>query len=415
MGGLMNTAMPGGQLKDYPKFDYARDHPLGAEQTAPLNNYHQAALDTIGHAPGYQANYGNAQDLAGNGDYYHSNLPVEQTHVGAFSPESVASFANPHDQMVIDQGMGDLTKAYGKAQVGADDAASNAGAFGGSRHALLGGEIARNTGDSMARFVSGAREAGYDKAVAARQGEINNNLNIDNHGLAVNQANNAEQQREFGNQVNLAGQGDVLASQLASLQQGAGNLVRGVDQETRDKSVAELHRQADYPINLAQQLAAINTGSASTYPVSSTGSTTQTGGPGKGSSMLGTGISALGSTSGSWMPALAAALPFSDERMKDDVRDDVDPEATLGAFSELPVTSWKYSDAAQAEHGVDDNRHVGGMAQDVERLMGPDVAPTDADGNKRIDVVSMLGKISAAIKALSERTQHLATDDAEAA
>ncbi|MEQ1712025.1 MAG: tail fiber domain-containing protein [Hyphomicrobium sp.] len=385
--GLMGYAMPDGAFAEYPSFSYGRDYELGAEQVAPLNDYHRTALDTVSTAPGYEQNYSNAQALSGSGNY----APIERTSIGAFdAPGEIERFQNPYNRMVIGQGLEDMGRAYDKASIDAGHAAAQAGAWGGSRQALLEGEVARNYGDSVKRFVGDNLNAGYDKAVSARNSEIDNTLR-------TTAADNAENQRAITNQLGLAEKGNVLASQQAELFQGAGNLIRSADQSTRDASLAELRRQFEYPINLGQQLQSINVGSIGAYPFAQSG-TQKGGGGGKGSQLLGTGITAIGSL-------------FSDEGTKTEIRDDVDPEAALGAFSEMPVKSWQYSDEAQAEHGVDGNRHVGPMAQSVEEAFG-EPAPEAAPGVKGIDVVSMLGNVSAALKALELRTRHLAPGEA---
>jgi hypothetical protein len=395
MNGLMDTALPGGKARDYPVFNYARDGQLGADQVAPLNNYHNAALDTVSSAPGYEQNYGNAQGAA-TLDKYHGNLPVEQTAVGAYSPQSVAEFQNPWNQQVIGQGINELSRGYDHAMQDVGHSAAQAGAFGGSRQALLEGETARNFGDKMNQFVGQQEQAGFTNAQGARQNEINNNENLYKIGQDTNTANNATQQQNFGNQLTLAGQGNQLASQQANMQQGAGNLVQANDQQIRNAGNSTLQNQFTYPINLAQQLQQINTGSIAAYPISTSGTSSQPSGSGIGSSLVGAGISAL----------------FSDENIKDSIRDDVDGEKTLGAFSRMPIKSWQYDEDSQAEHGLDGDRHVGPMADDAAKAFGEE-APEAAPGVKGIDVVSMLGKMAAAIKALDARTTSLAPEKEE--
>jgi hypothetical protein len=58
------------------------------------------------------------------------------------------------------------------------------------------------------------------------------------------------------------------------------------------------------------------------------------------------------------------------------------------------VDSWKYKDGI-----ADGGRHVGPYAEDVQRELGDEVAP----GGKQIDVISMSGAQTAAIKGLAEK------------
>ncbi len=72
----------------------------------------------------------------------------------------------------------------------------------------------------------------------------------------------------------------------------------------------------------------------------------------------------------------------------------VDPGKAVEAFKNLDVESWKYKDGV-----ADGGRHVGPYAEDVQRELGDEVAP----GGKQIDMISMSGAQTAAIKGLAEK------------
>lgn len=72
----------------------------------------------------------------------------------------------------------------------------------------------------------------------------------------------------------------------------------------------------------------------------------------------------------------------------------IDPGKVVEAFKNLDVDSWKYKDGV-----ADGGRHVGPYAEDVQRELGDEVAP----GGKQIDVISMSGAQTAAIKGLAEK------------
>ena len=72
----------------------------------------------------------------------------------------------------------------------------------------------------------------------------------------------------------------------------------------------------------------------------------------------------------------------------------VDSGDAVEAFKNLDVDSWKYKDGI-----ADGGRHVGPYAEDVQRELGDEVAP----GGKQIDVISMSGAQTAAIKGLAEK------------
>ena len=108
-----------------------------------------------------------------------------------------------------------------------------------------------------------------------------------------------------------------------------------------------------------------------------------------------------GDNSGMWgaLGALggAAIMAFSDENEKTD-RAPVDPEVSLSAIRRLPkAESWRYrEDSVGADGG---KTHVGPMAQDVQLSLGDATAP----GGKQIDLVSMNGHLTNAVKALDKK------------
>lgn len=105
----------------------------------------------------------------------------------------------------------------------------------------------------------------------------------------------------------------------------------------------------------------------------------------------------LGSAAGS---AQVASM-FSDENMKENI-ESVDQDEALKAVENTPVSEWQYKDGNQASDGG--ARHIGPMAQDVNKQMGDKVAPN----GKKIDLISMNGITMAAIKQLSKKVDSIA-------
>lgn len=106
---------------------------------------------------------------------------------------------------------------------------------------------------------------------------------------------------------------------------------------------------------------------------------------------------AVGSVAGAAMgnPAI-----WSDEHMKENVAP-VDGEVALSQVRVTPVKEWEYKDDSPAADGG--QRHVGPMAQDVQAAMGDQVAP----GGQQIDLISMNGKLTAAVQQLDEEVQDM--------
>ena len=114
------------------------------------------------------------------------------------------------------------------------------------------------------------------------------------------------------------------------------------------------------------------------------------------------GLKAGGSDGSGLMTALGSAVGAylsagSDENEKTD-RAPVDPEISLAAVRKLPpAESWRYREDGQFANGG--KTHVGPMAQDVQLSLGDATAP----GGKTIDLVSMNGHLTNAVKALDKK------------
>ena len=110
----------------------------------------------------------------------------------------------------------------------------------------------------------------------------------------------------------------------------------------------------------------------------------------------GAGMAGLGSLIGTGIGAYAMnPKAFSSKGFKED-GEPVSSEEAVDAFKRIPVESWKYKDGI-----ADGGRHVGPYAEDVQRELGDEVAP----GGKVIDLVSMSGAQTAAIKGLADKLE----------
>ena len=84
----------------------------------------------------------------------------------------ISAYQNPFTSQVIDQSMQDIQRQADIARGGAQARAIGAGAFGGSRSALLESESQRPFADAMARTAAGLREAGFGRAQRAAESDI---------------------------------------------------------------------------------------------------------------------------------------------------------------------------------------------------------------------------------------------------
>jgi len=102
--------------------------------------------------------------------------------------------------------------------------------------------------------------------------------------------------------------------------------------------------------------------------------------------LVGTAAGFYGKPQGSG--AVASSRDFKESKAPVDTGDAVE------AFKRLDVDSWKYRDGI-----ADGGRHIGPYAEDVQRELGDEVAP----GGRQIDMISMSGAQTAAIKGLAEK------------
>ena len=87
-----------------------------------------------------------------------------QTYIGAYQ--------SPYTQQVIDTTLGDIRRQQDIAQRKAQEGAIRAGAFGGSRSAIMEAEASRPYVEQMARTAAGLRQAGYGQALGAAESDI---------------------------------------------------------------------------------------------------------------------------------------------------------------------------------------------------------------------------------------------------
>jgi hypothetical protein len=179
--------------------------------------------------------------------------------------QDIGAYQSPFQQQVIDTAMQDIQRQADIARGGAQERAIRAGAFGGSRSALLESESQRPYVEQMARTAAGLRQAGFEQAQAAAQADLVRQQQLGIFGAgqeqqrALQQAQlqqqaglmgteqaqqRALQQAQFGQQAGLAGQ-DIAAqraAQQAQLGQQAGIFGAELGQQRRMQQ-AQLQQQ----------------------------------------------------------------------------------------------------------------------------------------------------------------------------
>ena len=116
----------------------------------------EAGRQISGLAPSVQQQVSAAQDVLRGG-------------IGQFDPSGTGQFMNPFETAAVQQALADIRRAgdIQAAQIGGR--AAPAGAFGGSRQAILESELDRNILEQQARTAAQMRQAGFESAAQRAQ------------------------------------------------------------------------------------------------------------------------------------------------------------------------------------------------------------------------------------------------------
>ena len=183
--------------------------------------------------------------------------------------QNIGAYQSPYQRQVIDQSMADIQRQADLARGQSQSRAIGAGAFGGSRSALLEGESQRPFVEQMARTSAGLRESGFQQAQQAAQADLARQQQLGIFG-AEQEQQRALQQAQFGQQAALTGfEGEQQrALEQARLQQQAGltgyegDLQRSIKQAQLQQEAGLLGSQQEQARALEQARLAQQTGMA---------------------------------------------------------------------------------------------------------------------------------------------------------
>jgi hypothetical protein len=197
-----------------------------------------------------------------------------------YTPTSYQQFMDPFTEDVIRQTEQDILRQGAQQQNQARASAVGAGAFGGSRQAVMQGEIGRNIGDQLARTTSQLRSQGFQQAQAAAQQAANQQLR------------QAQLTGQLGvSQAGLGQLGQQLGVQDINTLLGIGGLQQ--QQGQRELDVARANTLAEQALPF-QQIGFMSDIFRGVPALQQTTSQTRTPGPSRGSQLLGLGIAGLG-------------------------------------------------------------------------------------------------------------------------
>lgn len=179
-----------------------------------------------------------------------------QFGTGTFTPEMAQRYMNPYLQAALNPQLAEARRQSDVSRMQDDSRLTQAGAYGGSRQAIMDSERDRNLQTSLNNIMGAGYATAYDKAA----GQFNTE-----QGRDLDAQRASEQSRQFGAGNDLAGYGLQLqgantlgslgtqegTSDLARLRQlmDAGNTERGIESEGVNADHNEFLRQADFDYN----------------------------------------------------------------------------------------------------------------------------------------------------------------------
>ena len=168
----------------------------------------------------------------------------------ATSPGAMQSYMSPYMQNVVDFQKTQAVNDYGRQLPGQQAAASRAGAFGGSRQAIVESEAQRNLQNTLGGIQAQGTQQAYEQANKNLQ--FGSQLGLQGLGLA------GQMGQQFG-QLGQTAFGQQAAT--ASAQQQAGAVQQAQNQQGLDKRYEEFMQQKTYPQEQLQFLSSLLRGS----------------------------------------------------------------------------------------------------------------------------------------------------------
>ena len=270
--------------------------------------------------------------------------------VGSLLGADIGAYQSPYQQQVIEQSMADIQRQADIARGQAQSRAIGAGAFGGSRSALLESESQRPYIEQQARTAAGLRQAGFEQAQRAAESDIARQQQM---AMFAPELELRARQQQAGL---LGGVGAEQMSRLGQLGQ-IGLQQQQLQQMGLQAPYEEFQRALAYG---PQQFGLLAAGQGVTTPTTTTKQKTGLG------DILGTGAQLY-----------ATKLMFSsDERLKENIK------AIGKSENGHNLYTWDWNDKAK-ELGVNDPT-TGVLAQEVKKYM-PEAVITDENGYYRVN------------------------------
>lgn len=322
--------------------------PLTSDQTGAGNLFRGIAANQTGSAT-------TGAGITGAGGVL--GFDPATVNAGLLRNTDLTPYMNPFTSSVIDRTISDQERARQMAQVTQNQAASAAGAFGGSRSGVLGAETNAAYDRNTANLIAGLNSDNFAQAQAAATGDINRTLGADTTNVANSLASNQQRLGASGLLGDLGQQQLTMAQQQAAGQNAAGLQEQTTKQAEDDAIYQEFLRQVGYPIEQQN----IRNASLGLIPLQQTTNSTTTQKQSGGG--LGGILGAIGS--------IAGAIPWSDKRLKENIE-------TVGKDDK--GRRWVEYNYIWDK----DTKHVGLLAQDVKKT-DPKAVVKDKSGFYKVN------------------------------
>ena len=168
----------------------------------------------------------------------------------------IARYQNPYTEQVLEPALADIQRRQDIAQQQAQSRAIRAGAFGGSRSALLEAEATRPFAEEAAQTIAGLRSAGFGQALGMAERDA-----ARRQQAAINQANLELRARQ--QQAGLLGGELGEQYRTLGLLSGIGGQQQALEQARLQAQRAEFERELGFP---AYQLGLLNTAAGGISP-----------------------------------------------------------------------------------------------------------------------------------------------------
>tara|TARA_R100000426_G_scaffold54704_2_gene39324 strand:+ start:4820 stop:5731 length:912 start_codon:yes stop_codon:yes gene_type:complete len=168
----------------------------------------------------------------------------------------IARYQDPFTEQVLEPALADIQRRQDMQQQRAQDRAIRAGAFGGSRSALIESEATRPFAEEAAQTIAGLRSAGFGQALGMAERDA-----ARRQQAAINQANLELRARQ--QQAGLLGSELGEQYRTLSLLSGIGGQQQALEQARLQAQRAEFDRELGFP---AYQLSLLNTAAGGISP-----------------------------------------------------------------------------------------------------------------------------------------------------